>query len=265
MRAMWTAATGMKTLQLAIDNTSHNLANVNTAGYKKQRMEFQDLLYERLDFDDTTKEFGTPVNLQLGHGVMAAATVKQFTQGSIQPTENPLDLAIQGDGFFEIEDPQGNLYYTRNGSFKFGLTGDGNRLVTDDGYMVKGVDGNINLAGDYSEIAIDNKGIVSVKYNETEDGTFTQIGQIKLVDVPNPAGLTSKGENLYALSTASGQAFNVEEDAESSIKQGYIEMSNVQVVDEMINLITQQRAYEVNSKTIQTADSMLEIANNLKR
>ncbi len=263
MRAMWTAATGMKSMQMAIDNTSNNLANVNTTGYKNQRIEFKDLLYERLDFQDGTGDYGAPVNLELGHGVMPEATVKQFIQGSLQATENPLDVAIQGGGFFVIKDPTGQELLTRDGSLKDGFAGDGMRLMTSEGYFVQGVDGDIDLSGEYTDIAINQQGEVSLKYRGED--TYTRVGQIKIVDVANPAGLSSKGQNFYQTTPASGEMIDIELGGETTLMQGYLEMSNVHVVEEMVNLIVQQRAYEANSKTIQTADSMLETANNVKR
>ncbi len=265
MRAMWSAATGMKSLQMAIDTVANNLSNVNTAGFKRQRIEFKDLLYEKLDFRDGDDGLGAPVNLEVGHGVTPVATVRQFEQGSVLQTENQLDVAIEGDGFFEIVDSDGQILYTRDGSFKFGLTENGSRLVTSEGYLVQGVDGEINLDGEYSDITIDQKGVVSVKYNESEDGTYTVIGQIKMVKIANPAGLVSQGLNFYKTTAASGEAVVPEDESAGVLMQGFIEMSNVQVVEEMINLITMQRAYEINSKTIQTSDQMLELANNLKR
>lgn len=265
MRALWSAATGMKSIQLAIDTVSNNLANVNTAGYKKQRMEFKDLFYEKLDTQASTNDLASPVNLEVGHGVMPSATVRQFSQGSLQPTDNQLDLAIQGEGFFEVIDPEGNALYTKDGSFKFGLTEEGNRLMTSDGFLVSGIDGPIDLNGDFSEISIDANGVVSVKYAETEDGTFTEIGTLKINKIPNPAGMISEGLNFYMTTAASGEASQIDDGSAGSVMQGFLEMSNVQVVEEMINLITMQRAYEINSKTIQTSDQMLELANNLKR
>ncbi len=266
MRAMWSAATGMKSLQMAIDTVANNLSNVNTTGFKRQRIEFKDLLYEKLDFRDGNDDgLGVPVNLEVGHGVTPSATVRQFEQGSLMPTENQLDVAIEGEGFFEVIDDNGQIYYTRDGSFKFGLTESGNRLVTSEGYLVQGVDGEINLEGEYNDVSIDQRGIISVKYNDSEDGSYTEIGQLKLVKVPNPAGMVSHGLNLYKTTAASGAAAVPEDESAGEVMQGYIETSNVQVVEEMINMITMQRAYEINSKAIQTSDQMLELANNLKR
>ncbi len=265
MRSLWSAATGMKSLQMAIDTVANNLSNVNTAGFKRQRIEFKDLLYEKLDFREGKADLGAPVNLELGHGVMPSATVRQFSQGSVTPTENKLDLAIQGEGFFEVVDPDGNSLYTRDGSFKFGLTENGKRLVTSEGYLVQGVDGPIDLEGEYSDITIDQNGLVAVKYYDSEGDELTQVGRIKLVKVANPAGMLSRGLNLYKTTAASGDATLAEDGTTGKIMQGYIESSNVQVVEEMINLITMQRAYEINSKAIQTSDQMLELANNLKR
>ncbi len=265
MRALWSAASGMKSLQLSIDTISNNLANVNTAGYKKQRIEFKDLLYQKLDHKDGTDGLGAPVNLEIGHGVMAGATVRSFGQGSMQATDNPFDVAIQGSGFYEVTDPTGNKFYTKDGSLKLGITAEGKRLVTSDGYLVQGADGPINLDGEIVEVKIERNGLVNVKFADNETGAFVPVGTLKLMKVPNPAGLESRGLNLFKTTPASGEAIAVTDGSAGETVQNFLEMSNVQVVEEMINLITAQRAYEINSKTIQTSDQMLELANNLKR
>lgn len=266
MRAMWTAASGMKSLQLSVDTISHNLANVNTTGFKKIRTEFKDLLYVKLKNNEKIDgEVGAPVDLQIGHGVIPGANVKSFTQGALQRTDSIFDFAIEGEGFFEIEDVNGNLFYTRDGSFKLGLSEGGQSLLTSDGYYVQGEDGRINITGDVDDISVDTNGVVRVKYSDSEEGVYEEVGQIKLVKIANPQGLAAKGMNLYAVTTASGPALNLDDGEAGNIRQGVLEMSNVQVVDEMVNLITAQRAYEINSKAIQTADQMLELANNLKR
>lgn len=265
MRALWSAATGMKGLQLAIDTISNNLANVNTTGYKKQRTEFKDLLYQKLDMKDNSDGFGAPVHLEVGHGVQSSATVRNFTQGNVMPTDNELDIAIQGKGFLEVQDELGNLMYTKDGSLKLGLTENGLRLVTSDGYLLNGVDGPIEFAGDVTEIAIDKSGQINVKFADQAEEGYVTVGTLKLVKIPNPPGLESKGSNFYKTTDASGLAQEVEDGTAGEILQGFLETSNVQVVEEMINLIAAQRAYEINSKTIQTSDQMLELANNLKR
>lgn len=264
MKAMWSAASGMKNLQLKIDTISNNLANVNTVGFKNQRVEFKDIMYERMSTSDQIEGEGKPVPIEIGHGVMISATLRNFTTGNLQQTENPTDLAINGEHFFKVIDNNGNTRYTKDGTFKLATTGEGAVLVTSDGYYVQGLDGNIVLGENVSDLSIDSQGFIKVKRDGGE--TYEDIGQISLNKFVNAAGLESIGKNLYKESDASGVAFEgLEEGDNTELWQGFIENSNVQIVDEMINLITAQRAYEINSKSIQTADSMLEIANNLKR
>lgn len=264
MRALWTAATGMKNLQLQVDTISNNLANVNTHSYKKQRMEFKDLMYERLSFRDNSDELGIPVNLEVGHGVRSAAVTRSFGTGSFQATDNPLDVAIEGDGFFVVNNSSGEELLSKDGAFKLGITQEGRRLVTADGYIVQGEDGPIPFDGEIVEIKIDFNGTVSVRRPGEDANLFETVGKIKMKQVPNPTGLLSIGSNFFKVTASSGDAFEPEE-GRNKLMQNYLEMSNVHVVDEMVNLITAQRAYEINSKSIQTADQMLEIANGLKR
>ena len=264
MKAMWSAASGMKNLQLKIDTISNNLANVNTIGFKGQRIEFKDIMYERLSSADRLEDEGKPVPIEIGHGVMTSATLRNFTLGNLQQTENPTDLAINGEHFFKVIDNNGNTRFTKDGSFKLATTGDGAVLVTSDGYYVQGEGGNVILGENVSEIAIDSSGFVRVKREGEQE--YEDIDVLSLNKFVNPAGLESVGKNLYRESQASGIAVeSLEEGDTTEIWQGFIENSNVQIVDEMINLITAQRAYEINSKSIQTADAMLEVANNLKR
>ncbi len=263
MRALWSAATGMKGIQVAIDNISNNLANVNTFAYKKTRTEFKDLLYEKLNTSDFTDGFGSPVNIEVGHGVQPSATIRSFTQGNLQQTGNDLDVAIVGDGFFVVRDENNKERYTKDGAFKRSVADDTIRLATSDGYFIQGVDGDIELGEDISEIMIDGNGEIQVKRLNSDE--IEVLGTLKLVKFTNPAGLESLGSNLYGDTDASGKAVEGEDGSAGTVKQGFIEMSNVQVVEEMINLIAAQRAYEINSKTIQTSDQMLELANNLKR
>jgi flagellar basal-body rod protein FlgG len=263
MRALWTASTGMKAQQLNVDTISNNMANVNSVSYKKSRMEFKDLLYETIERGMVRDGQGKPVNLQVGHGVMAAASVKFFTTGSLSSTENPYDLAIDGSGFFKVLGPEGQEYYTKDGSFKISPDGDNYNLVTSDGYYVQGDNGNIELGSEVEDIIIDSMGIITVK---REDGTIEELGNLSISTFVNPAGLESIGKNLYITTENSGEAFDTQNDGTGgSILQGYLEYSNVQIVEEMVNLIQAQRAYEMNSKSIQTADEMLGLANNLKR
>ncbi len=263
MRALWSAASGMKNIQLSIDNISNNLANVNTAGFKKQRTEFKDLLYEKLRKMDNTDNFGSPVGIEIGHGVKISATVRSFTQGNLMETGNDLDVAITGKGFFTVVDENGNERYTKDGTFKISVDGDVSRLTTSDGFYVQGLDGDIELGTGIRELSFDKGGVITAKRDGSE--IFEELGALKLVNFTNPAGLQALGSNLYSTTTASGEAITSEAGSAGEITQGYLEMSNVQVVEEMINLIAAQRAYEINSKAIQTSDQMLELANNLKR
>lgn len=264
MKGMWAAASGMKNLQLKIDTISNNLANVNTVGFKGQRIEFKDIMYERLSTSDQLQDEGRPVPIEIGHGVMTSATLRNFTTGNLQQTEHPFDFAINGDHFFKIIDGTGNERYTKDGSFKIAATPEGAVLVTSDGYFVQGEDGNIVLGGDVVEFTVSQSGQMLVKRLDEEE--YEEIGQLSLVKFINPAGLEAIGKNLYKESAASGIPIEgLEENDRTEVWQGFIESSNVQIVDEMINLIVAERAYEINSKSIQTADRMLEIANNLKR
>lgn len=263
MRALWSAASGMKAIQLSIDTTSNNLANVNTAGYKKQRTEFKDLLYEKLNTTDFSDGHGSPVSLEVGQGVKPSATTRNFLQGNLQQTDNQLDVAISGQGFFTVADENGDLRYTKDGSFKLSVADGINRISTSDGYFVQGEGGDIELGEDVSEISISNSGMVSVK--RLGETTYEEIDTLQLAKFANPAGLNSLGSNFYQVTEASGEAIENVDGSAGEVKQGFIEGSNVQVVEEMIAMITAQRAYEINSKTIQTADEMLQQANNLKR
>ncbi len=261
MRSLWSAATGMKGQELNIDVISNNLANVTTTGFKKNRVDFQDLLYQ------TTKEPGTPIStgnsypvgIQLGHGVRPVATQKIFTQGEFQQTEHPLDVVISGKGFFQVQLPSGEIAYSRDGAWKLTSTG---QVVTSDGYPVIP---NITVPPNAVGLNITPSGIVAAKMPNQVD--LEVLGQIEIADFVNPAGLKAIGRNLFIPSGSSGDAVlgipGTQELGE--LEQGFIEMSNGKVVEEMVNMIVAQRAYEANSKTIQTSDSMLQIANNLRR
>ena len=261
LRSLWTAATGMQAQALNIDVISNNLANVNTTGFKRSRADFQDLLYETLRVAGSPSSESTevPTGIQLGHGVRPAAVQKIFIQGGYQHTENELDIAIEGDGFFQILQPNGEVAYTRAGSFKMDSEG---RLVTSDGFLMEP---EIAVPSDTRAISIGTDGTVSVLQGGSGDSV--EIGTIELSRFINPAGLSSIGRNLYLTTDASGDVVTgtAGEDGFGTITQGYLEMSNVSVVDEMVNMITAQRAYEINSKSIQTADDMLQMANSLKR
>ncbi len=265
MRALWTAGSGMTAQQFNVDVISNNLSNVNTTAYKKERAEFKDMLYETLNRASVLDGEGKPVNLQVGHGTAIVATAKSFQTGNLEKTDNPLDFAIDGDGFFTVLGPKGEPSYTRDGNFKLSVSEDGNKLTTSNGYPV------LDEAGSEIYIDIDVSKLIVSDYGELsytdETGVIVPLGQkIGIVKFSNRQGLESMGSNLYASNSASGEAIpDAELGTISNIKQYYIESSNVQVVEEMVKLIVAQRAYEINSKAIQTADDMLGIANNLKR
>lgn len=265
MRSLWTASSGMKAMQFNVDTISNNLANVNTNAFKKEKAEFEDLLYVTIERAYMMENQGRPVNLQVGHGVVARAVTRDFTGGSLQQTENALDFAIVGNGFFSIRYADQNIYYTRDGSFKLSVTDDGNMLTTSRGYPVLDENGEpVYFNYPLEQIVVSEQGEISFK---DEDGFVIPTGQrFGIFKFNNPQGLESIGGNMYAENSAAGFAVYDDEMGEPSIlRQGYLESSNVQVVEEMVNLITAQRAYELNSKAITTADEMLGMANNLKR
>ena len=265
MRALWTAASGMVAQQFNVDVISNNLSNVNTTGFKKERVEFKDLLYQTMERAYVLEDQGKPVNLQVGFGVMPVATVKNFDTGNFEQTDNPLDLAIDGEGFFMVLGPTGNIQYTRDGSFKISITEEGSKITTSDGFPLLDDTGNeIILNIDVSSMNISSSGELS--YTD-ELGLVVSLGQtIGVMKFPNKFGLESTGRNLYAENSASGFAVSdAELGTRSIINQGFLEASNVQTVEEMVKLIVAQRAYEINSKAIQSADEMLGMANNLKR
>lgn len=259
MGALWTAATGMRAQQTNIDVTSNNLANANTFGYKKVRAEFKDLMYRTAREAGTPMQSGTqtPVGTQIGMGVRNSATNRMFSQGDFQQTENPLDLVIEGDGFFQIQQPDGTFAYTRDGAFKMDGSG---QVVTSDGLLLQP---QFSVPQGATSLSISSEGMVTVKVGEN----ITQIGQIQLARFVNPAGLTAIGRNMFMPTPASGQPVlgNPNTEGFGTMQQGFVEMSNVKVVEEMINLIVAQRAYEANSKSVQTADEMLGMANGLRR
>ena len=261
IRALWTAASGMEAQQLNIDVISNNLANVNTAGFKRSRADFQDLLYQTLKPAGTQSSSTTenPTGEQLGLGVRPVAVQKIFLQGDYQQTQNDLDVAIEGDGFFQVTQPNGEVAYTRAGSFKRDSEG---KIVTSDGYVI---DPEIAIPADATNINIGSDGTVSVL--QAGQIAANTVGTIQIAKFVNPAGLNSIGRSLYLPTAASGDATvgSPGKDGFGTLAQGYLEMSNVSVVEEMVNMIIAQRAYEVNSKAIQAADEMLALANNIKR
>lgn len=263
MRSLWSAASGMKGQQKQMDVVAHNLANVNTYGAKAQRAEFQDLLYQTLRAGGSNSSDDTmyPTPMQIGLGSRLSATNRIFTQGNLQTTDNLTDIGIQGDGFFQIQMPDGTTAYTRDGSFK--LDGD-RRLVTTDGYPLIP---NIQFPADALADSIVISASGGVSYKTSGDAASQNLETIQLARFLNPAGLTAIGGNLFIESAASGTPTvnNAGQDGMGSTIQSTLEMSSIQIVDEMVNMIVSQRAYESNSKAITTSDSMLEIANGLKR
>jgi flagellar basal-body rod protein FlgG len=263
MRSLWTAASGMISQQFNIDTIANNLSNVNTTGFKKNRAEFEDLIYQTLLMAGTpaTEVTEVPTGIQVGHGVKTAATQKLFSQGSLQSTENKLDLALEGEGFFKVQLYDGSVAYTRDGSFKV----DSNRqVVTANGYLLEPP---LVLPESFimNSLSISQDGRVTVKIIGEEDPI--EVGQLEIYRFVNPAGLQSIGQNLYKTTPASGEEIPGPPGLNGMAKthQGFLEMSNVKVVEEMVNMIVAQRAYEVNSKAIQASDSMLATAISLKR
>ena len=263
VRSLWTGASGMIGQQSNIDTISNNLANVNTAGFKKVRADFEDLLYQTVKTAGTpaTEDTVVPVGIQMGHGVKLAATQRMFTQGALQNTENVYDMAIQGEGFFRIQMYDGTYAYTRDGAFKVDSDG---RLVTSNGYWVLP---DIIMPENFlpQTIGVTKDGRVSVKIPDMDEPV--QVGQLQLFRFPNPVGLTAVGENLFKETNASGESIFGRPGFEGmgQIVHKFLEMSNVSVVREMVDLIVAQRAYEFNSRTIQTSDNMLGTATSLKR
>jgi len=261
VRSLYTGATGMYAQQLYIDNISHNLSNVNTTGFKKSQILFQDLLYQTIDEAGslTSSLTSRPVELSIGNGVKPVSTFKIFTQGNFENTGNPLDLAIDGDGFFPLRRGDGEMFYTRVGAFR---VNDQGQIVSPDGYFL---DPDIILPADTESISISPDGIIQAKlFNHTMP---VDLGQLELARFINPAGLKSVGGNRYQETVSSGQPMvgapnNMDM---GSVQQRYLETSNVEIVEEMVNMIIAQRGYEINSKTVRTAESMLEIAVSLKR
>jgi flagellar basal-body rod protein FlgG len=261
IKAMRTAASGMSAQQMNVDNIANNLSNVNTTGFKRSKLEFQDVLYQNFRRAGTATALGRelPVGLDVGYGTKPSATVREFSTGDLSATGNPLDLAIEGDGFFQVQLPDGATAYTRDGALKLSAEG---QVVTSEGYFIIP---EITIPEDATAIAVGTDGTISVQqYGQSEP---TDIGQLELARFVNPAGLAAIGRNLLIQTSASGDPIT-DVPAQSGlgqIDQGYLEMSNVKVVDEMVNMIVAQRSYEMNSKAIQTADDMAGIANNLKR
>jgi flagellar basal-body rod protein FlgG len=261
LRSLFTAATGMTAQQQHIDVISNNLANVNTTGFKRGRADFQDLLYQTLRVPGAASSNQTeiPTGIQVGLGVRTAAVQRLFLEGDFQQTQNQLDIAIDGAGFFQIQRPDGEISYSRAGSFKLDSQG---RVVNSDGFPLEP---EITIPSDTVSITVGTDGTVSVL--QAGSATPQQVGQIQLTNFPNPAGLSGQGRSLLQRTTASGDPITGApgEGGLGGLSQGVLEISNVSVVEEMVNLISGQRAYEINSKAIQASDEMLQTAANLRR
>jgi flagellar basal-body rod protein FlgG len=261
LRSLFVAATGMEAQKLNIDVIANNLANVNTVGFKKSRADFQELIYQNTRMAGAASAEGTqvPSGIQVGLGVKPVAVQKLFLQGDFTHTGNNLDLVIEGDGFFQIMRPDGTVAYTRGGAFKLDSEG---RVVNSDGYPLEP---GITIPADTTTISVSSDGKMSV----TQAGSTgtTEVGQIELARFINPGGLRAVGKNLFESTDATGEPTTGAPASEGlgTVAQGFVEMSNVNVVEEMVNMIVSQRAYEISSKAVQASDDMLQIAINLRR
>lgn len=262
IRALYSAASGMSAQQINVDNIAHNLANANTSGFKARRAQFQDLMYQSVVQPGSASGQQTvvPTGLQIGLGTRTSSNEILFTQGQFAQTDNPLDLVIQGKGFFQVRRPTGELAYSRSGAFHVDRDG---AIVTSDGNPIEPA---ITIPQNALQISIGADGTVS--YTVPGQTAAQQAGQIQLASFPNPAGLNSLGGNLYSPTDASGDAtvgVPGGQEGLGTVMQGYTEQSNVSVVEEFINLIVAQRGYEANSKVVKAADDMYQQVNNLTR
>jgi flagellar basal-body rod protein FlgG len=259
IRSLWTGTTGMHGQQLNIDVIANNLANVSTTGFKKSKADFQDLLYQTMKVpgSQTSADTESPTGILIGLGVRPAAVTKIFTQGDLILTENELDVAIEGNGFFQVEMPNGNTSYTRAGALKRDSNG---RITTSEGYPILPA---LTIPDGAKEISIAETGEVSAVIGD--DTEPTEIGTIELATFTNNAGLSAIGRNLFLETAASGTATTgvPGEEGFGTLIQTYLEGSNVNIVEEVANMITTQRAYEINSKTIQTSDEMMQTTNQM--
>ncbi|OGR19018.1 MAG: flagellar basal-body rod protein FlgG [Desulfobacterales bacterium GWB2_56_26] len=259
IRSLWTGTTGMHSQQLNIDVIANNLANVSTSGFKKSKADFQDLLYQTMKVpgSQSSNDTESPTGILVGLGVKPAAVSKVFTQGDLIQTENELDVAIEGEGFLQIEMPNGNTGFTRSGALKRDSNG---RLTNSDGYPILP---SITIPDGARQITIGETGIVSAIIGD--DTASTEIGTLELATFTNNSGLSAIGKNLFEETSASGtaQTGTPGTDGYGTLLQTYLEGSNVNIVEELASMITTQRAYEINSKTIQTSDEMMQTTNNL--
>lgn len=257
MKALYTAATGMAAQQQRIENIAHNLANVSTVGFKKSRENFEDLLYENLPISSPDQNTTRASMLQLGSGVRLASMSRDFSNGDLTSTGNTFDMALAGRGFFVVQDTAGNEFYTRNG--QFGLNAEG-ELITQSGMRVSP---NIEIPMDANEVRIAEDGTITAVFNDSPEPV--SLGTLRVVDFVNRAGLKALGGNLYTMSPESGNPLELNPDDGINIKQGFVEAANVDVAEELINMISAQRAFELTSKAVEAADKAMQIANNIKR
>jgi flagellar basal-body rod protein FlgG len=259
-RSLSTAATGMNAMQTKLDVTANNIANVSTNGFKKSRAEFEDLMYQTQRAPGTSTSTATkaPVGLEVGLGVRTVGTQRDHTEGDLQATGNQLDVAIQGAGFFPVTMPSGDLAYTRNGALKTDADG---KLVTAEGYTLGSA---ITIPPDAQTVTIGTDGTVTATI--PKQSTPVEVGKIQLATFVNPAGLTAMGNNLFQESAASGTAITAQpgDSGIGTLSQGTLELSNVKIVEEMVDLISGQRAYEINTKVVKAADEMLDETANLR-
>jgi flagellar basal-body rod protein FlgG len=260
LRAFSTAATGMTAQQMMVDVIANNLANINTTGFKRSQIDFQDLLYVKLQESgiEVSSGINSPTGMEIGSGVRAASTVKVFTPGELQSTGRSLDIAITGEGFLQVNMPNGDMRYTRDGALQINANGE---LVTTTGYLIEP---SISIPIDTMSVDVGKDGGVNVT---DSSGTMSVVGTLQLVRFANPAGLSNEGDNLLAETEASGTPTTGTpgESGFGTIQSGFLEKSNVQMVTELVNLITAQRAYEINSRAIRAGDDMLRTANGIVR
>lgn len=261
LRALFTSAAGMDGMSFMVDNISNNLANTNTFGYKRTMVDFQDLLYQTIKpaGSQAYQTNRTPTGIQVGHGVRVAGTRRVFTEGSFRSTENPLDVAIAGKkGLFQVQLPDGSIGYTRDGAFNLDENG---TIVTSDGFPLNPP---VQIPQDAVSINISEEGIVSVVTQPNNQ--IQQVGNITLATFVNPAGLSAMGKNIFQATESSGQPqqFPPGQNGVGILQQGFLENSNVNIAEELVNLITAQRAFEVNSKAVKTGDEMVQTSVNLK-
>lgn len=261
IRSLFTAATGMEAQKLNIDVIANNLANANTVGFKRSRADFQELMYQSVSAAGAVSAGGSvlPTGIQVGLGVKPVAVQKLFEQGDFILTGNKLDMVIEGDGFFQVTTPDGTVAYTRSGAFKLDNSGN---IVNSDGYLMEPA---MTIPANSTDITIGSDGRITVL--QPGSTTPTEVGQIQTARFINPGGLKALGKNLFMNTGSSGDPITGSPgtDGAGTIAQGFTEMSNVDVVQEMVNMIVSQRAYEMNSKAVQASDEMLKVANELRR